>query len=462
MEYRAEPLEVFPPVRSQGHQSSVYDIPMPHLRAWYGDCQSLPLEVQMANRDDFSPDTKRRLAHRAGYVCSFPGCPIHTAGPSDDALDAINNVGVAAHITAAAPGGPRFDAAMTPEQRSAFSNGIWLCETHAKLIDGDVTKWSVTVLQGMKADAEKAASARLEGAGRSPNDLSVDVAACVYMKSYRAAYVPAMIVNEGPTPVTIKSVQLRLGAEVFAPNKARTHVTLEGCDWFTPGPLRLQSADAIFGAWYFGWSFEGGGRHVETSAGATAELVLSPVGKPDIVLRLDLIHPDDPASSGVAAVRQPNGPQALQRDHDLALFRRIDAALPEVRLVAIADRLQTSDDYMRSDLSLLQGILDLAKLESNRFCDEVLNAHFLDLAQRLKDLLDFTSKRFFRYPAEQNFGDDTQYVLAPDLNEERGGRVSEESGTAYSELQETLDALVTAVRGSYRAFRAGIRASLAE
>jgi hypothetical protein len=415
-----------------------------------------------ANRDDFSPDTKRRLAHRAGYVCSFPGCATHTAGPSDEALDAMNNVGVAAHITAAAPGGPRYDPALTPEERAAFKNGIWLCETHAKLIDGDVATWSVTVLEKMKDDAQKAAKARLEGASVAQGALNVEVAACVYVKSYRAAYVPAMIVNEGSTPVTIKSVQLRLGTEAFAPNRPRANLILEGCEWFPPGRLRLQAADALFGAWYFGWSFEGGGRHVETTPGTSAELVLSPVGRPDAVVKLDLIHPDDQTAQGAVAVPARSGSDASQRDHDRSLFRRVDAALPEVRLTTIADRLQTSDDYMGSDLNLCQGFLDLAKLESNRFCDEALNAHFLDLADSLKKLLGFTSARFFRYPEKQNFGEDTQYALAPRLNEERGARVSEESGREYAELQRKLDELVTAVRSCYRTFRAGIRASLAE
>lgn len=412
------------------------------------------------NRDDFSADTKRRLALRVGYVCSFPGCGIHTAGPSDEALDAINNIGVAAHITAAAPGGPRYDAAMTSEDRASFQNGIWLCETHAKLIDGDVATWTVAALHRMKDDAEKAAKTRLAGALPTGGSLKVDVAACIYMKSYRAAYVPAMIVNEGSTPVTIKAVQLRLGADAFAPNKPRENLTIEGCEWFPPGTMRLQAADAQFGAWYFGWSFGGGGRHVETEPGASAELVLSPVGRPDIVVALDLIHPDDPKKAdGALAVPPPSG-TAAQRDHDRALFQRFDAALPEVRLLAIADRLQTSDDWMASDLSLCVGFLDLAKLESNRFCDEALNGPLLQLADSITKLLGFTRMRFFRYPETQSFGDDTQYALTPHLNEERGGRVSAESGREYGELQRKLDELVTAVRGSYRTFRAGVRASL--
>lgn len=50
---------------------------------------------------------------------------------------AATNAGVAAHITAASPGGARYDAALTPEARADIGNGIWLCQNHARLIDND-------------------------------------------------------------------------------------------------------------------------------------------------------------------------------------------------------------------------------------------------------------------------------------------------------------------------------------
>jgi hypothetical protein len=91
------------------------------------------------NRDNFSPKTKRDLARRAGYVCSQSECSAHTVGPSHEKNDAVSNVGVAAHIAAAAPGpgARRYDATTTEEQRLSIDNGIWLCQTCAKLIDTD-------------------------------------------------------------------------------------------------------------------------------------------------------------------------------------------------------------------------------------------------------------------------------------------------------------------------------------
>ncbi len=70
--------------------------------------------------------------------------------------------GVAAHIAAAAVGGPRFDTSMTAEQRCATENGIWLCENCAKIIDTDVVRFTVDVLKEWKRKGEERARKALE------------------------------------------------------------------------------------------------------------------------------------------------------------------------------------------------------------------------------------------------------------------------------------------------------------
>ncbi|HXK27228.1 MAG TPA: hypothetical protein VJ646_03125 [Candidatus Binatia bacterium] len=65
------------------------------------------------------------------------------------------NVGVAAHITAAALRGPRYDSSLTCEERQHQSNGIWLCQTHAKLVDSDSEHFTVEMLRKWKQDTEK-------------------------------------------------------------------------------------------------------------------------------------------------------------------------------------------------------------------------------------------------------------------------------------------------------------------
>ena len=113
------------------------------------------------NRDDFSESTKSKAARRVGYRCSFKGCNCPTVGASLDNKNKVSSIGIAAHICAAAPGGPRYDSNMTSEERKDISNCIWMCQTHAHLIDTDETKYTVEILREWKKEAEKEASAAL-------------------------------------------------------------------------------------------------------------------------------------------------------------------------------------------------------------------------------------------------------------------------------------------------------------
>ena len=112
-------------------------------------------------RDDFSQNTKDLLANRVGWRCSNPKCRRMTRGATEN-KEKFANIGVAAHISAATNGGPRFNKDMTSEERKSYNNGIWLCQNCAKLIDSDINKFSVEYLNDWKAEAEKMASQELE------------------------------------------------------------------------------------------------------------------------------------------------------------------------------------------------------------------------------------------------------------------------------------------------------------
>lgn len=116
--------------------------------------------VKKRLRDEFSQTVKRALAQRVGLLCSNPICMALTTGPQSDPSNVIN-VGVAAHITAAARGGPRFDSRLSDRDRASASNGIWLCQTCAKLIDSDCAAYPTYFLREWKARAEHDARARL-------------------------------------------------------------------------------------------------------------------------------------------------------------------------------------------------------------------------------------------------------------------------------------------------------------
>jgi hypothetical protein len=116
-----------------------------------------------SGRDEFNERTIRVLQERVGNRCSNPHCRVPTSGPHTEPSKALR-IGRAAHITAAASGGPRFDPRLATSQRSHAANGIWLCSACADLIDKDEERFPVTINQQWKREAEAAANRGIKGA----------------------------------------------------------------------------------------------------------------------------------------------------------------------------------------------------------------------------------------------------------------------------------------------------------
>ena len=119
--------------------------------------------MNISNRDEFSPSIKRSLAERVGFLCSNPECKSPTSGPQIADSKSLN-VGVAAHITAAAPKGPRYDPSLSSDERAGITNGIWLCQNCAKLVDNDPIRFYADRLRQWKLLAEQEA---LESIGKA-------------------------------------------------------------------------------------------------------------------------------------------------------------------------------------------------------------------------------------------------------------------------------------------------------
>jgi len=115
-----------------------------------------------AKRDDFPEIVKRELAKRVNYNCSL--CHAPTSGPQTGS-DRSFSVGKAAHIKAAAPGGPRYDPDQSREARRGIHNGIWCCSVCADIVDRDPAAYSVEELHRLKDEAEHLARHRV---GRTP------------------------------------------------------------------------------------------------------------------------------------------------------------------------------------------------------------------------------------------------------------------------------------------------------
>lgn len=105
------------------------------------------------SRDEFPERIKRTVAERAAYVCTNPACRRPTVGPHSEP-DKSLKTGEACHICAAAPGGPRFDANQTAEQRTGIENAIWLCTECSTRIDKDETSYRPETLTEWKFNHE--------------------------------------------------------------------------------------------------------------------------------------------------------------------------------------------------------------------------------------------------------------------------------------------------------------------
>ena len=125
--------------------------------------------MALRRRDDFTKKTVELLARRAGGKCSM--CQCSTWGPNDRPYSATN-IGQAAHIAAAAPGGPRYDATMSPEDRSSISNGIWLCSNCHSKVDSNVVTYTTERLKKLKYEAESRAKKELGVAKPTPHIVS--------------------------------------------------------------------------------------------------------------------------------------------------------------------------------------------------------------------------------------------------------------------------------------------------
>lgn len=147
----------------------------------------------MPPREDFSETVKRALAARVGNLCSNPRCRTLTSGPHEDPAKAIN-LGVAAHITASTPGGPRYDASLTRKQRSSAENALWLCQSCAMMIDNDAIGFRALLLQDWKVKAEEEARGRLNRT--APAD-EVSAGSTNYTQSLHGVIAGAVVSGPG-------------------------------------------------------------------------------------------------------------------------------------------------------------------------------------------------------------------------------------------------------------------------
>ncbi len=114
----------------------------------------------MPSRDDFPSNIITKLGERVGLRCSNPSCRVATNGPHSEEHKAAS-IGKAAHIHAAARGGPRYAESQTSDQRRSAGNGIWLCSNCSALIDSDPDRYPAELLREWKRSTEVLAQASM-------------------------------------------------------------------------------------------------------------------------------------------------------------------------------------------------------------------------------------------------------------------------------------------------------------
>lgn len=122
-------------------------------------------------RDEFPQHVKDDVAARAGHRCSKPDCPAVTIGPKLGPAGTINT-GEAAHIYAAASGGPRPHPTMSEDERRSLANAIWLCRTHHTVVDRDDSPHPASLLYQWKILAEDRARRALLEPARALQELA--------------------------------------------------------------------------------------------------------------------------------------------------------------------------------------------------------------------------------------------------------------------------------------------------
>lgn len=142
--------------------------PRPSVSSYAGPvpCDLAPLPRGTAPRD--SPPPRRRgatlpmsvsyptkiiLAFGTGGRCTLPSCNRPLAREEKHHGQVL--VGQAAHIAGERPGSPRYDAAMTPEERNAPGNLIYLCPDCHRLIDRAWRNYPTNRLHAFKQEREQ-------------------------------------------------------------------------------------------------------------------------------------------------------------------------------------------------------------------------------------------------------------------------------------------------------------------
>lgn len=196
-------------------------------------------------RDNFPPSVVSKVAERAAYICSNPACNRATIGPSDANPSSSAKNGVAAHICAASPGGPRYDISQSPTDRKSIGNAIWLCPACASLIDkNDGQDYPPDHLRKWKHDHEKLMGMCLQGAKRivfqftsSTVDLDEAKTVTTYLQQKGVLFMPynqelPLLVMESVKEIRTYLIQIQARLDSCSPLYISVDSIVHACRYY--------------------------------------------------------------------------------------------------------------------------------------------------------------------------------------------------------------------------------------
>lgn len=181
--------------------STEYIILLWYIRHRYYDDHTCK-DNYKAMRDDFPTEVIRICKMQAAFICSRPECRRLTVAPSINDEMSIQYNGKVAHISAASPGGPRYNEQMTSEQRKSISNAIFLCSSCADLIDkNNGVDYNINTIEGWKKDHLKWVLKSLNKSGLMDNQFQIE-------NHFQYGGITAQIVNiNAPFASTDEKIQ---------------------------------------------------------------------------------------------------------------------------------------------------------------------------------------------------------------------------------------------------------------
>ncbi|MTE17025.1 hypothetical protein [Nocardia aurantiaca] len=112
--------------------------------------------AQGSVRDRVPLAQEKVVIARSGNKCAYPSCGLDLTIDPQHSGDQPKATGKVAHIAAASPGGPRYNASMTKDQRGSAENLIYLCGPHHDAIDSQLHHHTTAFLLDAKQSHEQA------------------------------------------------------------------------------------------------------------------------------------------------------------------------------------------------------------------------------------------------------------------------------------------------------------------